>query len=321
MKQEHNLSNYIGLAGPYYEMDIERGKIREFANAMYAPLSDFCEGRNPIIPATFLVNTPYTWGYSLERPRGTVFSSIDHDFSVPLHAEESFVYHDGMPKAGDRFQVRSLIENIVQKPGRRGGVLTFFTMLTEYYDNVDNLKVEQRSVTVTTDSTPNESDKWQIDIPKYKPFYKDLDPDRPFSKIKRQKLQKLDTGTTPGIINTGPLLVREIVRFQGVVGEDNALHHDLQWAKSNGYPNIFGLGTHQASALAAYLSYWINPKLIRTFKCKFKNVYWPGDHISYKGYVAERLQTGTETAALIKLFCLRNNDEILVEAEAKVSER
>ena len=46
MKQEHNLSNYIGLAGPYYEMDIERGKIREFANAMYAPLSDFCEGRN-----------------------------------------------------------------------------------------------------------------------------------------------------------------------------------------------------------------------------------------------------------------------------------
>ena len=59
MKQEHNLSNYIGLAGPYYEMDIERGKIREFANAMYAPLSDFFEGRNPIIPATFLVSLPF----------------------------------------------------------------------------------------------------------------------------------------------------------------------------------------------------------------------------------------------------------------------
>ena len=30
--------DYIGLQGPEYDMDVERGKIREFARAMNAPL-------------------------------------------------------------------------------------------------------------------------------------------------------------------------------------------------------------------------------------------------------------------------------------------
>jgi len=61
--------DFIGLTGPEYEMDVERGRIRDFAKAMSAPLPEFTTNRNPVIPATFLVTTPYTWGYSLERPR------------------------------------------------------------------------------------------------------------------------------------------------------------------------------------------------------------------------------------------------------------
>ena len=87
----------IGLTGPEYEMDIERGKIREFARAMHAPLPEYVDASNPVIPDTFLITAAYTWGYSLERPRGTVFEQIDHDFSVPLHAEESFTFHGSLP--------------------------------------------------------------------------------------------------------------------------------------------------------------------------------------------------------------------------------
>ena len=318
MEKENNLSQYIGLAGPYYDVDVERGKIREFANAMYAPIPDFLQGVNPITPATYFVSAPYTWGYSLERPRGTIFSSVDHDFSVPLHAEESFIFHNGIPKAGDKFRVRSLIENISQKQGQRGGLLTFFTILTEYFDTSKQLKVEQRSITVTTKSSPNDSKHWQSEIPKYEPNYTGLDPETPFSQIERKRIDDLVSGEGPGLIDAGPLLVREIIRFQGVVGEDNALHHDLTWAKSSGYPNIFGLGTHQASALAAYLSYWIDPSLVQKFKCKFKNIYWPGDKISYKGLVKEKIKDRQKSNAIIDLFCLRNSHETLVEAQAEV---
>ena len=55
MEKENNLSQYIGLAGPYYDVDVERGKIREFANAMYAPIPDFLQGVNPRTPATYFV--------------------------------------------------------------------------------------------------------------------------------------------------------------------------------------------------------------------------------------------------------------------------
>ena len=84
------LQEHIGLTGPEYDVYIERGKIREFARAMQAPLAEFLEGDAPVVPATFLVCAPYTWGYTLERPRGTNFSRIDHDLTVSLHAEESF---------------------------------------------------------------------------------------------------------------------------------------------------------------------------------------------------------------------------------------
>ena len=33
-----SLEGYIGLTGPEYEMDVERGKIREFAKASHAPI-------------------------------------------------------------------------------------------------------------------------------------------------------------------------------------------------------------------------------------------------------------------------------------------
>lgn len=84
------LEDQVGLTGPSYDVFIERGKIREFARAMDAPITEFMNSAEPVAPPTFLVCAPYTWGYTLERPRGTNFAEIDHDLSVSLHAEESF---------------------------------------------------------------------------------------------------------------------------------------------------------------------------------------------------------------------------------------
>ena len=87
----------LGLQGPEYEMHIERGKIRDFARAMSAPLAEYVDAPNPLVPASFLITAAYSWGYSLERPRGTVFEQIDHDLSVPLHAEESVLRTSLLP--------------------------------------------------------------------------------------------------------------------------------------------------------------------------------------------------------------------------------
>ncbi len=306
----------IGLQGPEYQMDIERGKIRDFARAMNAPLPEFVEHAQPLIPATFLITAAYGWGYSLERPRGTVFAQIDHDLSVPLHAEESFSFHRALPRAGDRLSCRASLENVWRKQGGRGGDLTFLTMLTEFRNPAGELVAEERSTTVTTENAPA-ADDWSVDIPDYRPDYaRDLDPGDPFAQIKRSAWEGVEAGTGPGKIETGPLLIGDIVRFQSVVGEDNPLHYDLVWAKSRGYPNVFGLGSHQASMLAAYAAHWLDPAALTFFKARFRNVYWPGESLAYDLEVAHKYRheaTGHRMLEL-KLHCTRNGSDPVVDA-------
>ncbi|MGB1250859.1 MAG: FAS1-like dehydratase domain-containing protein [Candidatus Promineifilaceae bacterium] len=305
----------IGLTGPKYEVDIERGKIREFARAMNAPLPDFVEGRTPIIPATFLVAAPYTWGYTLERPRGTVFETIDHDLSVPLHAEESFVFHGEPPRAGDRLIAQATLEDVRVKRGSKGGELTFLTMLTEYRDESGVLKAEQRSMTVTTGQSPDEGE-WQVAIPTYDPSYEALDPGDPFAEIGRIGWDDLLEGSGPPTINAGPLLMQDMVRFQGVVGEDNPLHYDITWAAKFGYPFVFGLGMHQASVLASYAAHWLPPSAVRKMRIRFRNVYWPGEQMVYAIKVTRKYidpDSGHRMADLA-LSCTRPQDEHLVDA-------
>jgi len=307
--------DFVGLTGPVYEMDVERGKIREFARAMHAPLPEFMQGRHPVIPATFLVTAAYTWGYSLERPRGTVFETIDHDLSVPLHAEEAFTFHGPPPRAGDRLTCQARLEDVRRKSGAKAGDLTFLTVLTQYHDQSDRLVVEQRSTTVTTGQAPAAGD-WNVEIPPYRPRYTTLEPRDQLSHIDRARWDDLTEGEGPEPVDAGPLHLQDIVRFQGVVGEDNPLHFDKAWAASLEYPTVFGLGMHQASALAGVAAHWLDPAAVRHFRARFRNVYWPGDRMIYAMQVARKYRdtrTGDRMIDL-ELRCTRSGDEPLVEA-------
>ena len=306
----------IGIVGPDYGMDIERGKIKDFAKAMSAPLPEYIKDSRPIIPATFLLTAAYSWGYSMERPRGTVFENIDHDFSVPLHAEESFIFHNALPRAGEHLVCRASVEDVKRKLGGKGGDLTFLTMLTEFYNEAKELIAQERSTTVTTSNAPEE-DQWKVEVPNYQPDYPhNLDPVDYFTHVNKVDWDQLEPGKGPGKINTGPLRIGDIVRFQSVVGEDNPLHYDLAWAKSLGYPNVFGLGSHQASMLAGYAAHWLDPSAIRSFKARFKNVYWPGEPLSYDITVTTKYKDETSGHRMADLFlrCTRNDNDPIVDA-------
>ncbi len=305
----------IGLQGPEYTMDIERGKLREFARAMNAPLHEFINDENPPVPATFLITAAYSWGYSLERPRGTAFEQIDHDLSVPLHAEESFIFHGPLPRAGDRLRCRASLENVWRKQGGRGGKLTFLTMLTEFRNDGGELVAEERSTTVTTANAPDGSD-WDVDIPDYHPDYpEDLDPGDPFAFIERVGWNNIEVGEKKAI-ELGPLHIGDIVRFQAAVGEDNPLHYDLAWVKVLGYPNVFGLGSHQASQLAAMAAHWFDPGTVAAYKARFRNVFWPGESLTYTVEVINKFcdEVSAHRLLELQLACNRDNGDPVVDA-------
>ncbi len=115
----------VGTTGEPFVMDIEAGKIREFARAVHS--SD--EG--PVIPPTFLT-TAIFWETS------DPWKAVAMDQSRGLHAEQEFVFHGPPPRAGQRLVGTSRVTEVYQKRGRTG-TLTFAVMVTEFRDGSGTL--------------------------------------------------------------------------------------------------------------------------------------------------------------------------------------
>lgn len=302
---DHSL---IGQFGPEFEVPVERGKIREFARATYAPWPEFLEDRRAVIPATFLTTAGVFWGYTLERPRGTHLENLGHDLSVPLHAEEAYIFHAEPPRAGDLLTARAGLESVVEKKGRRGGALTFLTLLTEFRNSDSDLIAEARSVTVTSDSHAELAPV----APDYHPNYEEREPRDPFAAIERADPDALSEGASPGTIETGALSLRELVRYAAAGGEDDPLHYDLAHARAAGFPGLFGLGMHQAGGLAAYAARWLGAERVRRFHIRFPTMFFVGDVLRYEGRTCAIEVVDGHRMIDVDLLCRRASDDAAI---------
>jgi hypothetical protein len=134
-----------GRTGTEFEMVVELGKIREFAAATGSTDPEQLTGPAPVSPATFLTTMAF-WQTGDSDP----WPHVRMDQRRGLHAEQEFVFHGPPPRAGDRLTCRSRIADIYQKPGRRGGTLTFAVLVTEFRDPDGRLVAEARSTGVET---------------------------------------------------------------------------------------------------------------------------------------------------------------------------
>ena len=75
---------------------------------------------------------------------------------------------------------------------------------------------------------------------------------------------------------------------------------------------MFGLGMHQASALASYASRWLGVENVQAFRARFPNVYWMGDHLTYDGRVTSLYEKGGQPMADLVLVCTRDTDQAVV---------
>lgn len=121
--------NAVGTTGETYPLDIERGKIREFARATRSTNPDYLERETPLSPPTFLTVTQF-W----QPEAGNPWSAAELDGKRVLHAEQQYEFFGPPPSAGTRLMCTSRIENMYTKQGRRGGELTFVVMVTDFTD-------------------------------------------------------------------------------------------------------------------------------------------------------------------------------------------
>lgn len=142
------------MADPF-EMPVEFGKIREFARATGSRHPRHYEAENAVSPPTFLMTAAF-WQ--------TAASSAwpkDRDMRRVLHASQEFVFPKGPPAAGTRLTGQQRIEDTYTKDGKRGGTMTFTTLLTEYRDESGDVVAEVRNTLVETSKAPKSPEEKQ----------------------------------------------------------------------------------------------------------------------------------------------------------------
>ena len=136
------MSSPVGTRGPDYEMVVERGKIAEFAAAMQSQNPAYA-GPGAIVPPTFLMSS------SLWAPEGAA-ADVGFDRRRLLHGEQEFIFHGPPPRAGQVLKVSEQVVDRYEKPGKRGGVMSFAVVVTEYRGEDGTLVAEARKTLIET---------------------------------------------------------------------------------------------------------------------------------------------------------------------------
>lgn len=132
-----------------YTLPLERGKIREFARATQSDNAAY-DGPDAVLPPTFLTTAGLVW-----EPEDEIdLTDLGLDLRRVLHAEEEYVFHGPPSRAGQTLSVTARLGEVYRKTGRRGGELTFVTLVREFQDELGVLVAEQYTTLVQTAHAP-----------------------------------------------------------------------------------------------------------------------------------------------------------------------
>ena len=143
--------NSVGTTGTPFRLDVEVGKIREFARATGGTDEAYFRDEAPISQPTFLT-TALHWQTGDANP----WPAVKLDQKRGLHAEQAFEFLGPPPAAGTRLVGRSTITDVYTKQGRRGGEMTFAVMVTDYHDESGRLVARATLTGVETGRVPEE---------------------------------------------------------------------------------------------------------------------------------------------------------------------
>jgi N-terminal half of MaoC dehydratase len=139
------------MAGTPYTMEVELGKIREFARATKSHNPDYLQRENPVSPATFLMSSAF-WSEAGDLPADELGGEID--LARLLHGGQEFVFHGEPPRAGTRLVGQSRVGATYSKQGKRGGTMRFIEIINDFRTPDGRLVAEVKSTLITTSQPP-----------------------------------------------------------------------------------------------------------------------------------------------------------------------
>lgn len=82
----------------------------------------------------------------------------------------------------------------------------------------------------------------------------------------------------------GPVTRTHFVRYAGAGGDFNPIHHDDGFARSAGYPSVFGHGMLTAGLLSDFVVQRFGLHNLRRFSVRYVGQVWPGDVLVFSGH-------------------------------------
>jgi len=143
--------NAAGKTFPAYEFRVERGKIKEFADAIGDPDPIYRDADYAAkTPAGGIVAPPTFLRTFLYEPRAAADALAVKDWSYIVHGEQEFEYFSPI-LAGDVLTARERIVSVTEKESRRAGRLHVAVIETVFHNQRgEKVQVARRTIVETS---------------------------------------------------------------------------------------------------------------------------------------------------------------------------
>ncbi len=111
----------------------------------------------------------------------------------------------------------------------------------------------------------------------------------------------------------------DFVRYAGASGDFVPLHYDQTFVEAAGIPTVFAQGMWTAGCLSRCLTDYAGAGNVRRFKVRFARQVWPGDTLTCRGKVTNKLERNGEKVVEGELEVLNQKGEATVKGNFAVA--
>ena len=121
----------------------------------------------------------------------------------------------------------------------------------------------------------------------------------------------------PEPIEFGPVTRTDLVRYAGASGDFNPLHHDADFARAAGLPDVMAHGMYSAGLMSTALVRWFGQPALKFWSTRFLAPVFPGDLLTARCLT---ISPGDAEVVTLTFGLFRGETEVLSgQAEVKTS--
>jgi acyl dehydratase len=111
----------------------------------------------------------------------------------------------------------------------------------------------------------------------------------------------------------------DFVRYAGASGDFVPLHYDQTFVEAAGIPTVFAQGMWTAGCLSRCLTDFAGAGNVRRYKVRFSRQVWPGDTLTCRGKVTNKVEKGGEKLVEGELEVVNQKGEATVKGDFVVA--